>query len=244
VNPPSASHWFETNPLWFKTAVFYEIHLRGFYDGNGDGSGDFRGLTEKLDYLQWLGIDVIWLLPMYASPLRDGGYDIADFYLVHPDYGTIDDVRAFIDAAHERGIRVIADLVMNHTSSDHSWFQESRSSPDSPKRNWYVWSDTYERYQDARIIFTDTETSNWTWDEEAGAYYWHRFFSHQPDLNYDEPAVQDAMLEVLRFWCDLGLDGFRLDAVPYLYEREGTNCENLVETHAFLKTVRETIDTE
>jgi maltose alpha-D-glucosyltransferase / alpha-amylase len=244
VNPPSASHWFETNPLWFKTAVFYEIHLRGFYDGNGDGSGDFRGLTEKLDYLQWLGIDVIWLLPMYASPLRDGGYDIADFYLVHPDYGTIDDVRAFIDAAHERGIRVIADLVMNHTSSDHSWFQESRSSPDNPKRSWYVWSDTYERYQDARIIFTDTETSNWTWDEEAGAYYWHRFFSHQPDLNYDEPAVQNAMLEVLRFWCDLGLDGFRLDAVPYLYEREGTNCENLAETHAFLKKVRETIDTE
>jgi maltose alpha-D-glucosyltransferase/alpha-amylase len=244
VNPPSATHWFETNPLWFKTAVFYEIHLRGFYDGNGDGSGDFRGLTEKLDYLQWLGIDVIWLLPMYASPLRDGGYDIADFYLVHPDYGTIDDVRAFIDAAHERGIRVIADLVMNHTSSDHAWFQESRSAPDSPKRSWYVWSDTYERYQDARIIFTDTETSNWTWDEEAGAYYWHRFFSHQPDLNYDEPAVQEAMLDVLRFWCDLGLDGFRLDAVPYLYEREGTNCENLAETHAFLKKVRQTIDTE
>jgi maltose alpha-D-glucosyltransferase / alpha-amylase len=241
---PSATHWFETNPLWFKTAVFYEIHLRGFYDGNGDGSGDFRGLTEKLDYLQWLGIDVIWLLPMYASPLRDGGYDIADFYLVHPDYGTIDDVRAFIDAAHERGIRVIADLVMNHTSSDHPWFQESRSSPDSPKRNWYVWSETYERYQDARIIFTDTETSNWTWDDEAGAYYWHRFFSHQPDLNYDEPAVQEAMLEVLRFWCDLGLDGFRLDAVPYLYEREGTNCENLAETHAFLRKVRQTIDTE
>jgi maltose alpha-D-glucosyltransferase/alpha-amylase len=244
LNPPSATHWFETNPLWFKTAVFYEIHLRGFYDGNGDGSGDFRGLTEKLDYLQWLGIDVIWLLPMYASPLRDGGYDIADFYLVHPDYGTIDDVRAFIDAAHERGIRVIADLVMNHTSSDHPWFQESRSSPDSPKRNWYVWSETFERYQDARIIFTDTEVSNWTWDEEAGAYYWHRFFSHQPDLNYDEPAVQEAMLEVLRFWCDLGLDGFRLDAVPYLFERDGTNCENLPETHAFLKKVRATIDTE
>jgi maltose alpha-D-glucosyltransferase/alpha-amylase len=244
LSTPSATHWFETNPLWFKTAVFYEIHLRGFYDGNGDGSGDFRGLTEKLDYLQWLGIDVIWLLPMYASPLRDGGYDIADYYLVHPDYGTIDDVRAFIDAAHERGMRVIADLVMNHTSSDHEWFQESRSSPDNPKRTWYVWSDTYERYQDARIIFTDTETSNWTWDEEAGAYYWHRFFSHQPDLNYDEPAVQEAMLDVLRFWCDLGLDGFRLDAVPYLYEREGTNCENLAETHAFLKKVRETIDTE
>jgi maltose alpha-D-glucosyltransferase/alpha-amylase len=244
LNPPPGTHWFETNPLWFKTAVFYEIHLRGFYDGNGDGSGDFRGLTEKLDYLQWLGIDVIWLLPMYASPLRDGGYDIADFYLVHPDYGTIDDVRSFIDAAHERGIRVIADLVMNHTSSDHPWFQESRSSPDNPKRSWYVWSDTYERYQEARIIFTDTESSNWTWDEEAGAYYWHRFFSHQPDLNYDEPAVQEAMLEVLRFWCDLGLDGFRLDAVPYLFERDGTNCENLVETHAFLKKVRATIDTE
>jgi len=235
-------HWFESDPWWFKRAVFYEIHIRGFFDGNDDGSGDFRGLTDKLDYLQWLGIDCIWLLPMYASPLRDGGYDIADFFTVHPDYGTIDDVRTFLEASHRRGIRVIADLVMNHTSSEHPWFQESRSSPDSPKRDWYVWSDTDERYQDARIIFVDTESSNWTWDPVAGAYYWHRFFSHQPDLNYENPEVQKAMFEVLRFWLDLGLDGFRLDAVPYLYEREGTICENLPETHAYLQQVRAQID--
>ena len=237
-------HWFESNPLWFKTAVFYEIHLRGFFDGNGDGSGDFRGLTEKLDYLQWLGIDCIWLLPMYASPLRDGGYDVADYEHVHPDYGSIDDVRTFIEAAHQRGMRVIADLVMNHTSSDHAWFQAARSSPDSPYRDYYVWSDTHQRYEDARIIFIDTETSNWTWDEHAGAYYWHRFFSHQPDLNFDNPEVQEAMLDALRYWLDLGLDGFRLDAIPYLYEREGTNCENLAETHDFLKIVRKTVDRE
>jgi len=224
--------------------VFYEIHLRGFYDGNGDGSGDFLGLIDKLDYLEWLGIDCIWLLPMYASPLRDGGYDIADYKDVHPDYGTIADAQAFIEAAHQRGMRVIADLVMNHTSSDHPWFTESRSSPDSLKRNWYVWSDDPGRYEQARIIFVDTETSNWTWDEEAGAYYWHRFFYHQPDLNYDEPEVQEAMLDVLRFWLDLGLDGFRLDAVPYLFEREGTNCENLPESHEFLKRVRATVDAE
>ncbi|MDP8968556.1 MAG: maltose alpha-D-glucosyltransferase [Actinomycetota bacterium] len=239
-----AGQWFESDPLWFKTAIFYEIHLRGFYDGTGDGHGDFRGLTDKLDYLQWLGIDVVWLLPMYPSPMRDGGYDIADFYGVHSDYGTIEDVRRFIDAAHERGMRVIADLVMNHTSSDHAWFQESRQSKDNPKADCYVSSDTDELYQEARIIFTDTETSNWTWDETAGAYYWHRFFSHQPDLNYDNPEVHDAMLDVLRFWLDLGLDGFRLDAVPYLYEREGTNCENLPETHEFLKKVRKTVDHE
>ncbi|MGZ4267616.1 MAG: maltose alpha-D-glucosyltransferase [Solirubrobacteraceae bacterium] len=240
-----ATHWFESDPLWYKKALFYEIHLRGFFDGNADGSGDFRGLTEKLDYLQWLGIDCIWLLPMYASPLRDGGYDIADFYTVHPDYGTIEDVRAFIQAAHEHGIRVIADLVMNHTSSDHEWFQRARKAPPgSPEREFYVWSDTHQKYEDARIIFVDTETSNWTWDDEAGAYYWHRFFSHQPDLNYENPAVEEAMLDALRFWLDLGLDGFRLDAVPYLYEEEGTNCENLPKTHEFLKKVRKTIDEE
>jgi maltose alpha-D-glucosyltransferase/alpha-amylase len=239
---PQPEHWFEAEPLWFKTAVFYEIHLRGFYDGDGDGSGDFRGLTDKLDYLQWLGVDCIWLLPMYQSPLRDGGYDIADFFAIHADYGVIEDVRRFIDEAHQRGMRVIADLVMNHTSSDHPWFQEARSSPDSPKRNWYVWSDTKDRYPDARIIFIDTEASNWTWDEQAGAYYWHRFFHHQPDLNYDEPEVQEAMLDVLRFWLDLGLDGFRLDAVPYLFERDGTNCENLDETHAYLKRVRREVE--
>ena len=230
------------DPLWFKRAVFYEVHIRAFADGNGDGNGDFRGLTEKLDYIQWLGVDCIWLLPMYPSPLKDGGYDIADFTAVHTDYGTLDDVRTFIEEAHRRGIRVIADLVMNHTSDRHPWFQESRSGMDSAKRDWYVWSDTDTRYAGARIIFTDTEPSNWTWDPVAGQYYWHRFFAEQPDLNYDNPDVHDAMLDVLRFWLDAGLDGFRLDAVPYLYEREGTNCENLPETHAFLKRVRAEID--
>jgi maltose alpha-D-glucosyltransferase/alpha-amylase len=240
--PEPAHRWFEADPVWFKRAVFYEIHIRGFYDASGDGSGDFRGITDKLDYLQWLGIDCIWLLPMYPSPLRDGGYDISDFFSIHPDYGTVEDFRSLVEAAHERGIRVVADLVMNHTSSDHPWFQEARRDRDSPKRDWYVWSDTDDRYRDARIIFVDTEVSNWTWDPIAGQYYWHRFFSHQPDLNYDNPEVQDAMLGVLRFWLDLGIDGFRLDAVPYLFEREGTNCENLPETHAYLKRIRAEID--
>ena len=236
-----SEHWFEREPLWFKTAVFYELHTRAFYDSSDDGNGDFLGLTQKLDYLQWLGIDCVWLLPFFPSPLRDGGYDIADFTAVHPDYGTLDDFRSFVEAAHERGIRVIADLVMNHTSADHPWFQESRL-PASPKRDWYVWSDTPHRYEDARIIFTDTEPSNWTWDPSAEAYYWHRFFQHQPDLNYENPQVREAMLAALRFWLDLGLDGFRLDAVPYLYEQEGTNCENLPATHAFLRRVRAEVD--
>jgi maltose alpha-D-glucosyltransferase / alpha-amylase len=232
--------WFESDPLWFKRAVFYEVHLRGFFDGNDDGSGDLRGLTEKLDYLQWLGVDCIWLLPLYPSPLRDGGYDISDYFSVHPDYGTVDDFRALVEAAHQRGMRVIADLVVNHTSADHPWFQEAREG--GPKRDWYVWSDTDDRYTEARIIFLDTEVSNWTWDPIAGAYYWHRFFSHQPDLNYDNPEVQQAMLGVLRFWFDLGIDGFRLDAVPYLYEREGTSCENLPETHDYLRKLRSEVD--
>ncbi len=242
LTPGEHPGWFASQPLWFKTAVFYEVYVRGFHDSNGDGHGDIRGLIEKLDYLEWLGIDCLWLLPVYPSPMRDGGYDIADFYSVHPDYGDVEDLKALIDSAHQRGIRVVADLVMNHTSSDHPWFQEARSSPDNPKHDWYVWSDTKHRYEDVRIIFIDTETSNWTWDEDAGAYYWHRFFHHQPDLNYDNPEVQEAMLEALRFWLDLGLDGFRLDAVPYLFEREGTNCENLLETHAYLKRVRREID--
>jgi maltose alpha-D-glucosyltransferase/alpha-amylase len=234
--------WFESDPQWFKRAVFYEIHIRGFFDGNDDGAGDFRGLSDKLDYLQWLGIDCIWLLPMYASPLRDGGYDIADFFTIHPDYGTVEDFRLFVEAAHQRGIRVIADLVMNHTSTDHPWFQESRSSPDSPKRDWYVWADEDTRYPETRVIFIDSEPSNWTWDPVAGQYYWHRFFWHQPDLNFDNSEVQEAMLNVLRFWLDLGIDGFRLDAVPYLYERDGTNGENLPETHDYLRRVRAEVD--
>ena len=234
--------WFESDPLWFKRAVFYEIHIRGFFDGNDDGAGDFRGLSDKLDYLQWLGIDCIWLLPMYASPLRDGGYDIADFFTIHPDYGSVEDFRLFVESAHQRGIRVIADLVMNHTSTDHPWFQESRSSPDSPKRDWYVWADEDTGYPETRVIFIDSEPSNWTWDPVAGQYYWHRFFWHQPDLNFDNPEVQEAMLNVLRFWLDLGIDGFRLDAVPYLYERAGTNGENLPETHDYLKQVRAEVD--
>ena len=242
LTPGERPGWFASQPLWFKTAVFYEVYVRGFHDSNGDGHGDIRGLIEKLEYLEWLGIDCLWLLPVYPSPMRDGGYDIADFYSVHPDYGDVEDLKALIDSAHQRGIRVVADLVMNHTSSDHPWFQEARSSPDNPKHDWYVWSDTKHRYEDVRIIFIDTETSNWTWDEDAGAYYWHRFFHHQPDLNYDNPEVQEAMLEALRFWLDLGLDGFRLDAVPYLFEREGTNCENLLETHAYLKRVRREVD--
>jgi len=226
------------DPLWFKNAVFYEIYVRGYYDSDGDGVGDFRGLTEKLDYLEWLGVDCLWLLPMYASPLRDGGYDIADYYAILPEYGTLEDFKQFLEAAHERGIRVITDLVVNHTSDAHPWFKEASSSPDSPRRDWYVWSDTPERYKEARIIFTDTEKSNWTWCESARGFYWHRFFSHQPDLNYDNPEVQRAMLDVVDYWLDFGVDGFRVDAVPYLYEREGTNCENLPETHAFLRRLR------
>jgi maltose alpha-D-glucosyltransferase / alpha-amylase len=231
------------DPLWYKTAVFYELYVRGFQDGSGDGSGDFRGLTERLDYLQWLGIDCIWLLPIFPSPLRDGGYDVSDYFSILPSYGTLGDFYEFLEAAHQRGMRVIADLVMNHTSDQHPWFQEARR-PGSPKRDWYVWSDTDQRYLDARVIFVDTESSNWTWDPEAQAFYWHRFFSHQPDLNYANPEVQEAMLEVIRFWLDMGLDGFRLDAVPYLFEREGTDCENLPETHEFLKKVRKEVDSK
>jgi maltose alpha-D-glucosyltransferase / alpha-amylase len=227
---------------WYKDAIFYEVYVRGFCDSSGDGVGDFRGLTAKLDYLEWLGINCIWLLPFYESPLRDGGYDISDYYAVLPDYGTIADFEQFLRAAHAKGIRVIADLVINHTSDRHPWFQEARSSPLSVKRNWYVWSDSDQKYSQARIIFTDTERSNWTWDEEAGAFYFHRFFSHQPDLNYDNPEVRQAMLEVVSFWLDLGVDGFRVDAVPYLFEREETNCENLPETHEFLKDLRRFVE--
>jgi maltose alpha-D-glucosyltransferase/alpha-amylase len=233
-----------TEPGWYRHGVFYELLVRGFADGNGDGIGDIKGLTQRLDYLQWLGVDCIWMLPINKSPMRDGGYDISDYYAIQPEYGDVKAVQGMIQRAHARGIRVIMDLVVNHTSDQHPWFQEARSSPDSPKRDWYVWSDSKMRFNDARIIFIDTESSNWTWDEQAGGYYFHRFFSHQPDLNYDNPEVREEMFKVVRFWLDLGLDGFRLDAVPYLYEREGTNCENLPETHEFLADLRAMVDRE
>ncbi|HEY3066616.1 MAG TPA: maltose alpha-D-glucosyltransferase [Methylomirabilota bacterium] len=229
---------------WYKDAIFYEVHVKAFADGDGNGSGDFAGLTSRLDHLQELGVDCVWILPMYPSPLRDDGYDIADFYGIHPSYGSVEDFQAFLDAAHARGIRVIADLVMNHTSDQHPWFQASRADAVSPYRDYYVWSDTDQRYRDARIIFTDTEKSNWAWDPVAKRYYWHRFFNHQPDLNYDNAEVRKAMLDVMRFWLNRGLDGFRCDAVPYLLEREGTNCENLPETHGILKEFRRVIDRE
>ncbi len=230
------------DPLWFKDAVFYELHVKAFCDGNDDGIGDFRGLIGKLDYLEWLGVDCIWLLPFFPSPLRDDGYDVADYSDIFPDYGSMNDFKTFLDEAHRRGMRVIADLVLNHTSDQHAWFQEARTSPQSSKRGYYVWSDSDKKYEKARIIFIDTEKSNWTWDPVAKAYYWHRFFSHQPDLNYDNPELQQAMLDVMSFWLDQGLDGFRCDAVPYLFEREGTICENLPETHVYLKAVRRRIE--
>jgi maltose alpha-D-glucosyltransferase / alpha-amylase len=230
------------DPDWFKRAVFYEVLVRGFSDSNGDGTGDLGGLADKLDYLAWLGIDCLWLPPFYPSPLRDGGYDISDYEGVLPEFGTIDDFKALLKAAHERGIKVIIDFVMNHTSDQHRWFQASRKDPHGPYGNYYVWSDDDTRYPDARIIFVDTEPSNWTFDPVRKQYFWHRFFSHQPDLNFDSPDVQQAMIDALRFWLDLGIDGFRLDAVPYLYERDGTNGENLPETHEFLKRLRKEID--
>ncbi len=230
-------------PLWYKDAVIYELHVKAFLDSSGDGIGDFRGLAQKLDYLQTLGITCIWLLPFYPSPLRDDGYDISWYEGIHPAYGNLEDFRHFIAEAHRRDLKVITELVINHTSDQHPWFRTARRlPPGSPRRDFYVWSDTKQRYQDARIIFTDTETSNWTWDQDAGAYYWHRFFHHQPDLNYDNPAVLQAVLRVLTFWFDMGVDGMRLDAVPYLIEREGTNCENLPETHRILQAIRAEVD--
>jgi maltose alpha-D-glucosyltransferase/alpha-amylase len=233
----------DTNtPLWYKNAVFYEVHIRSFCDSNGDGKGDLAGLTGKLDYLQELGIDCIWLLPMFPSPLRDDGYDIADYHNVHPDYGSVEDFKKLVDEAHSRGMRVVADLVLNHTSDQHPWFVESRKSKDNPYRDYYVWSDSDQKYKDTRIIFLDTEPSNWSFDEATGEYYWHRFYASQPDLNYDNPVVADTMIDVLKYWMDMGIDGFRADAVPYLFEREGTNCENLPETHDYLKRVRRVLD--
>ena len=233
----------EDDPLWYKDAIIYELHVRAFYDSNDDGIGDFAGLTQKLDYLQDLGITAVWLLPFYPSPLKDDGYDIADYSSVHPSYGTVQDFKAFLREAHRRGIRVISELVLNHTSDQHAWFQRARHArPGSPARNFYVWSDTNDKYRDARIIFKDFETSNWTWDPIANQYYWHRFYHHQPDLNFESADVRHSLLAMVNFWLGMGVDGMRLDAVPYLYEREETNCENLPETHQFLKQLRSQID--
>jgi len=233
-----------TDPDWFKRAVFYEVLVRSFKDSDGDGAGDLRGLTDKLDYLHWLGVDCLWLPPFYPSPLRDGGYDVSDYKGVLPEFGTLEDFSRFVRLAHDRSMRVIIDFVMNHTSDQHPWFQASRENPDGPYGDFYVWADDDTGYPDARIIFVDTESSNWTFDPVRRQYFWHRFFGHQPDLNYDNPAVGEAIIDALRFWLDLGIDGFRLDAVPYLFEEEGTNCENLPRTHSFLKQVRKVIDDE
>jgi maltose alpha-D-glucosyltransferase / alpha-amylase len=231
------------DPLWFKDAVIYETHVKAFFDSDNDGIGDFKGLTQKLDYLQDLGVTCLWLLPFFPSPLRDDGYDISNYLNVHPSYGTLDDFKEFLKAAHARNLQVLVELVINHTSDQHPWFQAARKArPGSPERDYYVWSDTDKKYAGARIIFTDTEKSNWSWDTEAKAYYWHRFFSHQPDLNFDNPAVLDEVLKTMRFWLDMGVDGLRLDAIPYLVERDGTNCENLPETHDIVKRLRRVME--
>jgi len=231
-----------SDPLWYKDAVFYQLHVKSFADSNGDGIGDFAGLTSKLDHLASLGVDCLWIQPMYPSPFRDDGYDISDYTSVHQSYGTLQEFETFLTHAHARGLRVIIELVLNHTSDQHAWFVEARGSRSNPRRDWYVWSDTDDKYRGVRIIFLDTELSNWAWDPVSKSYYWHRFFSHQPDLNYDNPAVRDAIWEVMKFWLDVGVDGFRVDAVPYLIEREGTSCENLPETHAVLKELRGRLD--
>ena len=233
------------DPLWYKDAIIYQTHVKAFRDSNGDGYGDFPGLIQKLDYIQSLNVNTLWLLPFYPSPLRDDGYDISEYESVHPQYGTLDDFQRLLDESHARDIRVITELVINHTSDQHAWFQRARTSPrGSPERNWYVWSDDPTKYKDARIIFTDTEVSNWTWDPVAEQFYWHRFFSHQPDLNFDNPEVLDAVIDVMRFWLRMGVDGMRLDAIPYLIERDGTNCENLPETHVILQKIRAALDEE
>jgi maltose alpha-D-glucosyltransferase / alpha-amylase len=233
------------NPLWYKDAIIYQVHIKSYRDSSGDGFGDFKGLIEKLEYIQTLGVNCIWLLPFYPSPLKDDGYDIASYESIHPTYGTIQDFQAFMEAAHARDIRVVTELVINHTSDQHPWFQRARSAPKgSPERDWYVWSDDPNKYSGTRIIFTDTEKSNWTWDPVAQQFFWHRFFSHQPDLNFDNQEVLDAVINVMRFWLRMGVDGLRLDAIPYLIERDGTNCENLPETHVVLKKLRAAMDEE
>lgn len=241
--PAISANNLQDTQYWYKDAIIYELHIKAFCDGNGDGIGDFEGLLSKLDYLQELGVTAIWLLPFYPSPLRDDGYDIADYYAINPAYGTIEQFKTLLHEAHQRNLKVITELVINHTSDQHPWFLRARKAPKgSPERDYYVWTDNPDQYSDVRIIFQDFETSNWTWDHEAQQYYWHRFFHHQPDLNYDNPLVQEEVFRMIDYWCELGVDGFRLDAVPYLFEREGTNGENLPETHAFLKTLRTHID--
>ncbi|WBU38576.1 maltose alpha-D-glucosyltransferase [Homoserinibacter sp. YIM 151385] len=232
------------NPQWYRRSVFYEVMVRSFVDSNGDGTGDLQGLISKLDYLQWLGIDGLWIPPIYTSPLRDGGYDVQDYKGILPEFGTLDDFRELVTKAHERNMRIVIDLVMNHTSDQHEWFQQSRSDPDGPYGDFYVWSDTDEKYENVRIIFVDTEDSNWTFDSERRQFFWHRFFSHQPDLNFENPAVREAMFDVVRYWLDMGVDGLRLDAIPYLYESEEGNGESEPPTHQFIRDLREMVDTE
>src|ERR1700761_5855456 len=233
----------DRDEAWYKSAIIYQLHIKSFADSNNDGIGDFAGLCDKLDYLQDLGVTALWLLPFYPSPGRDDGYDIADYGRINPEFGTPKDFRRFMQEARRRGLRVITELVINHTSDQHPWFQRARkSAPHTDARNWYVWSDTDTRYAATRIIFKDTEKSNWTWDPEANAYYWHRFFAHQPDLNYDNPRVLQAIIRVMHKWLDLGVDGFRLDAIPYLCERDGTSNENLPETHDIIKKLRVELD--
>ena len=234
----------DNNPLWYRDAVFYEVPVKSFFDSTNDGTGDFNGLRIKLPYLHDLGVDAIWLLPFYRSPLKDDGYDISDYYSIQPEYGTLEDFKGFIAEAHALNIRVVADLVLNHISDQNQWFQDAKKSRDSPKRDWFVWSDSDMKYSGVRIIFIDSEISNWTWEPNTKQYYWHRFYSHQPDLNYDNPEVREEMKNVIRYWLRLGLDGFRCDAVPYLFEREGTSCENLPETHEYFKEIRKMMDEE
>ena len=252
MNAPLSTLTLETveidtsdDPTWYRDAVIYQLNVKAFSDSNDDGVGDFKGVTAKLDYVKDLGVNTIWLMPFYPSPLRDDGYDISEYENVHPQYGTLADFREMLVAAHARGLRVITELVINHTSDAHPWFQAARNAPPgSPERDFYVWSDTDKIYQGTRIIFTDTEKSNWTWDPVAKQYFWHRFFSHQPDLNFDNPKVLEAVLKTMRFWLDMGVDGFRLDAIPYLIERDGTSNENLPETHVVIKKLRAAIDAE
>ena len=244
VPEPAPTVGLVEDPDWYRTAVFYEVLVKSFADSTGTGTGDLRGVIDRLDYLQWLGVDCLWLPPFYPSPMRDGGYDVSDFTGVAPQYGTIDDFSELVAECHARGMRVIVDMVMNHTSDQHPWFQASRSDPDGPYGDFYVWRDDDSGYRDARIIFVDTETSNWSFDPVRRQYFWHRFFSHQPDLNYENPRVVEAMMDAARFWLHLGVDGFRLDAVPYLFEEEGTNCENLPRTHELLAELRAMVDAE